>query len=117
MPVCVCVCVCVYNLILDISVVHREWVNLTIVSTWFYENPFCTDGGIMLFLLLLTKGLKSPGVKASASALNIHCTPRLWGRVWVLVQRGPDGGTSACRTRCVMCTVHATRGVVFLSVC
>ena len=43
-------------LILAISVVYGEWVNLVIVSAWhlFYEHRYCTDSDLLLFLFLLT---------------------------------------------------------------
>ena len=42
------------RLTLAVSVVHGERVNLVMVSAWLYEPPYCTDSGILLFLLLVT---------------------------------------------------------------
>ena len=45
--------VLVSHLILNISVVNWEWVNLAIV-TCFFKPPYCTDRDVWLFLLCRT---------------------------------------------------------------
>jgi hypothetical protein len=56
------------------SLSYGEWVNLVIVSAWFYEHPHCTDSDILLFFFLLTnvRILSRFGYRPLLNALRVN---------------------------------------------